>query len=118
MNAIAQVTLGPAQAALWFLGQAGYIVRSAGLTVAIDPYLTDSASASVPEFGRLTPVPIPPEALAVDLFVVTHDHLDHLDPETIRRYRHRETTQFVAPRLAARRLLDLGVPGSRIARVG
>jgi L-ascorbate 6-phosphate lactonase len=110
MRTIEQHTLGPNQAALWFLGQAGYVIRSTGVTVAIDPYLTNSAAASAPEFTRRFPPPISPEDLQVDLFLVTHDHLDHLDPETIRRYRHQTDSRFVAPRFAARKLIELGVP--------
>ena len=105
------------QAALWFLGQAGYILRSGDLTVAIDPYLSDSAAAQAPEFTRRFPPPIAPEDLRVDLWFVTHDHLDHLDPETIRRYRHRDTTQFVAPRFAARKLGELGLPADNLHRL-
>ena len=117
MRMIQDLELRSNQAALWFLGQAGYIIRSAGVTVAIDPYLSDSVTTVAPEFGRLLPVPIEPEDLAVDLYLVTHDHRDHLDPETIRRYRHAENTRFVAPRFAARKLLDLGVPPACIARM-
>ena len=117
MKMIQDFRLEADQAALWFLGQAGYILRSAGVTVAIDPYLSDSVKAISPEFGRLLPVPLEPEDLIVDLYLVTHDHGDHLDPETIRRYRHKEKTQFIAPRLAARKLIDLGVPPARVARL-
>ncbi|MCL4177423.1 MAG: MBL fold metallo-hydrolase [Verrucomicrobia bacterium] len=114
MKSIQQLTLGDQQAALWFLGQAGYIIRSAGVTMAIDPYLSDAAAASAPEFSRLLPVPIEPEELRVDLWIVTHDHLDHLDPETIRRYPHSDRTQFLAPRQAARKLESIGVPRAQI----
>lgn len=117
MRTIGQHPLGPDQAALWFLGQAGYVIRSAGVTVAIDPYLTNSAAANAPEFTRLFPPPILPEDLRVDLFLVTHDHLDHLDPETIRRYPHQTHTQFVAPRFAARKLIELGVPPQQVLRL-
>jgi L-ascorbate 6-phosphate lactonase len=117
MKMIHDLELEANQAALWFLGQAGYIIRSTEVTVAIDPYLSDSVRTTAPEFGRLVPVPLEPEDLAVDLYLVTHDHSDHLDPETIRRYRHKENTRFVAPRLAARKLIDLGVPPARVARL-
>ena len=117
MRTIEQYPLDPSQAALWFLGQAGYVIRSAGVAVAIDPYLSNSAAATAPEFGRLLPVPIEPEDFRVDLWMVTHDHLDHLDPETVRRYPHQSHTQFVAPRLAARKLLELGVPQGQVQRL-
>jgi L-ascorbate 6-phosphate lactonase len=117
MKTIREHALAPAEAAVWWLGQAGYIVRAGDTTVVIDPYLTDSAAASGPEFARLFPPPMVPEDLRADLYVVTHDHLDHLDPETIRRYPARSETWFVAPRLAARRLRELGIPAARIVAV-
>jgi len=117
MRPIERYRLNPNQAGLWFLGQAGYVIRSGDVTIAIDPYLSNSAAATAPEFGRLLPVPIEPEEFRVDLWIITHDHLDHLDPETIRRYPHHQTTQFVAPRLAARKLRELGVTADNLHRV-
>jgi L-ascorbate 6-phosphate lactonase len=117
MKHILDLKLGGEQAALWFLGQAGYVARAGGMTLAIDPYLTDSVGKSSPAFSRRIPVPIEPEDLEVDIFIVTHDHLDHLDPETIQRYRHKAATGFVAPRFAARKLADLGVPEQGITKI-
>ena len=117
MKPIADLDLRPDQAALCFLGQAGYLIRTGGVTVAIDPYLSDSAAAGAPEFTRRFSPPLRPEDLRVDLYLVTHDHLDHLDPETIQRYPHRQTTRFIAPRLAARKLHALGVPEENIGRL-
>jgi L-ascorbate 6-phosphate lactonase len=117
MKRILDYVLADDEAGLWFLGQAGYIVRGGNVTVAIDPYLSDSVAAVAPDFARQIPVPIEPEDLKVDLFIVTHDHLDHLDPETVQHYPHKETTVFVAPHLAARKLAELGVPRQSIVRL-
>ena len=117
MNSILEHSLAPAEAALWWLGQAGYVIRSSGLTVVIDPYLTDSAAGEARLFTRLFPTPIAPEDLRADFYLITHDHGDHLDPETIRRYPAKATTWFVAPRRAALRLPALGVPENRILRI-
>ncbi len=114
MQRIKDVQLSPNEAALWWLGQAGYVIRSEDLTVAIDPYLSDAAAVGAPEFSRLYPPPLEPEQLDVDVYVVTHDHLDHLDPETIARYRWKERTVFVAPRLAVRKLATLGIPAGQL----
>lgn len=103
-----------AQAALWFLGQAGFLLAGGGKRVLIDPYLSDSVAKLDPRFSRLYPPPVDPAELRADLYLVTHDHLDHLDPETIGRYPFRQTTVFVAPRFAAQRLLQLGVPAGNI----
>ncbi len=114
MRTIKELKISSSEAALWWLGQAGYIVRSAGLTVAIDPYLSNSAGAASPEFSRNYPPPINPKDLDVDIFIVTHDHLDHLDPETIKPYRNKSETWFVAPRFCSKKLLTLDVPKERI----
>jgi len=117
MRAILEKPLGEEQAALWFLGQAGYVLRDRHTCLAIDPYLTDSAARVAPDLRRLLPVPVEPEDLKVDVFVVTHDHLDHLDPETIQQYRHKETTLFVGPHLACRKLASLGIPNGNVVCV-
>ncbi len=117
MQRIKKHTLSDDEAAIWHLGQAGYVIRSCGITVVIDPYLTDSAAASAPEFSRLFPPPIEPEDLEADFYLITHDHLDHLDPETISRYPHKEETCFVGPRLVCKHLLELGIPSEKIHRI-
>lgn len=117
MNTITTPPLAENEAALWWLGQAGYVVRSGGVTVVIDPYLSDSAAGPAGEFARAYPPPLEPEELTGDVFLVTHAHGDHLDPETIRRTRAKETAWFVAPRHTARGLRELGVPEARIAVV-
>jgi len=94
---------------LWFLGQAGYYIKSNDCTILIDPYLSDSAGEKNPPSSRSYPVPVDPGAVQADIFIVTHDHIDHLDPETIKPYAFKETTMFVAPRNAAKTLATLGV---------
>jgi L-ascorbate 6-phosphate lactonase len=117
MKEILDLKLKNNQAALWFLGQAGYIMRADGATVVIDPYLSDSVAKVTPDFARAIPVPLKPSELQADIYIVTHDHLDHLDPETIRGYRHKNDTVFVAPRLACEKLLSLGISGANIRRI-
>ena len=117
MKAVDSLALKSDEAALWTLGQAGCLVRSAGVTVVIDPYLSDSVAKIAPDCTRLLPAPVRPEDLRVDLFIATHSHLDHLDPETVGPYRFKDSTQFVAPCLACRKLSELGVPAGNIHRV-
>jgi L-ascorbate 6-phosphate lactonase len=112
-----EIALENQQAALFFLGQAGYALRACGKTVVIDPYLTDSVGKVAPDFPRAVPVPVTPDSFRADIYIVTHDHLDHLDPETIAAYRYRPESSFVAPRLAAKKLAQLEVPEANILRV-
>jgi L-ascorbate 6-phosphate lactonase len=106
---ITDYKLSPDEAALWWLGQSGYVIKSPDLTITIDPYLSDAAAKDAPELSRLYPPPFKPEALDVSLYIVTHDHLDHLDPVTILRYQKKSSTKFIAPRQAAKKLVSLGV---------
>jgi L-ascorbate 6-phosphate lactonase len=114
MKSILDQQLLASEACLWWLGQAGYIARTSDLVIVIDPYLSDSAAGDSGEFSRAYPAPIEPAALSADLYIVTHDHLDHLDPGTISLYKHKDTTWFVAPRQAAKKLILLGIPETRI----
>ncbi|SFQ37859.1 MBL fold metallo-hydrolase [Parafilimonas terrae] len=114
MKIITDYLLQPSEAALWWLGQAGYILKSGGKIIVIDPYLSDSASGGVAGFSRAFAAPLLPESLNADVYIITHDHLDHLDPVTIRAYPRKTETWFIAPRLAAKKLPGLGVPEERI----
>ena len=117
MKTILEHTLSPSEAALWWLGQAGYVIRVADLTVVVDPYLSDSASAGSPEFSRLYPPVIQPDELSADIVIITHNHRDHLDPDTLVHYKKKEDSWFVAPWLTARELLKVGIPKEKIVVV-
>ena len=105
-------------AALWFLGQAGYYIKCCGQTILIDPYLSDSVGKSAPLFSRAYPPPVDPAKIKADIFIVTHDHMDHLDSETIEAYGHKDTTVFVSPRFASEKLKSLDVPNRVIVDHG
>lgn len=117
MQEIKDYPLQRQQAVLWFLGQAGYIIKSDGKIVAIDPYLSDSATKASPELSRAFPIPLDPRRLEVDVYITTHDHLDHLDPETIEAYSHKDKTLFVGPRLAVKKLHSLGIPQDNTVQI-
>ena len=102
------------KAALYFLGQAGYVIQSDNCTILIDPYLSDSVGKTNALFSRIIPIPIDPAKIKADIVIITHDHMDHLDPETIGAYKHKNTTIFVSPRHAAKKLMSLGVPSANI----
>ena len=117
MNRILKHKLTENQAALWFLGQSGFVIKSAGVTIAIDPYLSDSVAKVSPSLTRRYPPPIEPSALNVDIYIATHDHLDHLDPETIAAYKNKETTIFVGPRFACSKFASLGIRPQNIIKI-
>lgn len=66
-----------------WLGQAGLLLEKDGYTVMIDPYLSDSVGKTDPDKHRR--VPVEPSFLTPpDILILTHAHLDHYDPETVR----------------------------------
>jgi L-ascorbate metabolism protein UlaG (beta-lactamase superfamily) len=65
-----------------FLGQSGYVLRSGNTEMIIDPYLSDSVNR-VAGRPRTLPLPIIPAEIKCDAIICTHDHLDHLDPDTV-----------------------------------
>jgi L-ascorbate 6-phosphate lactonase len=117
LDRIANYKLQSNQAGLWFIGQAGFVIKSCEKIITIDPYLSDSVAKVSPHLGRAFAVPLEPSSLKTDIFIVTHDHLDHLDPETIEAYRYKNSTTFVGPRFARRKLIELGVPEKNIVRI-
>ncbi len=89
-----------------WLGQAGYMLTDGVTSVCIDPYLSDSVNriASRP---RVRAVPIEPEKLKCDAVICTHNHLDHLDIDSIPLMDRK--IRFYAPEDCKDVLFNLGV---------
>lgn len=65
-----------------FLGQSGYILKTDSTKIIIDPYLSDSVNR-VANRPRMLEIPINPKDIKCDAVICTHNHLDHLDPDTV-----------------------------------
>ncbi len=67
--------------ALWWLGQHSFVAKGGVRTLAFDLYLSDFPG----NVTRAYPSPVQPEALdGLDVVFCTHDHIDHLDPWTLK----------------------------------
>ena len=64
-----------------FLGQSGYELCSGNTRILIDPYFSDVVGR-LHGRPRQLPVPMSQEEMPCDGVFCTHNHLDHLDPET------------------------------------
>lgn len=69
-----------------YLGQNGLLFETAGARVLIDPYLSDAAAVPFPDKKRRYPVDERFFDCKPNVIVVTHDHIDHYDRETLRRF--------------------------------
>ncbi len=92
--------------AVAWLGHASMLVRAGKQWVLIDPVLSGTAGP-VQGFGpaRLTPLPLKPDELPhIDFVLISHDHFDHLDLDTMRRLARQDggaPTFFVGTGLAS-----------------
>ena len=69
-----------------WLGQAGLLFETGGKTILVDPYLSDSVEAIEPHNKRRVPVEKQFLKIIPEIIVLTHNHLDHTDPETLKHY--------------------------------
>lgn len=69
-----------------WLGQAGLMFESGGKLIIADPYLSDSVEAIEPHNKRRVAVDESFLSLNPDIILLTHNHLDHTDPDTLKHY--------------------------------
>ena len=69
-----------------WLGQAGFLFETANKKILIDPYLSESCLELNPDCYRRMPVDEKFFDITPDVIVLTHSHLDHTDPETLKHY--------------------------------
>lgn len=82
---------------LFFLGQAGFIIKSKnGKLLTIDPYLSNCVERVEGHVGfkRLLPVILEPNDIVFDYIITTHYHKDHFDDDSIPVMMKNETTKL------------------------
>ncbi len=81
-----------------WLGHSAFRMQIGGTTLLTDPLLTKMASPfqwAGPY--RYVPSPLAPEEARADLILITHNHYDHLDVETLKRLPNKDTVTVVVP---------------------
>lgn len=95
--------------------QGGFIFEAEGFRLVVDPYMSDSLAGKV---TRLVGFPLALEDLRPDAVICTHDHMDHLDPETIAMIsEHYARCLFGGPERANRHLEELGIDSPLLLEV-
>ncbi len=89
-------------AAVW-LGHATVLMRVGGTTILTDPVFSDRIGLTMGNvtmgISRIAPVPVDPASLPpIDLVLLSHAHLDHLDRPTLQRIASSRTTVVTAQR--------------------
>lgn len=69
-----------------WLGQAGLLIETNGITIIADPYLSNSVEKTEPHNYRRVAADESFLEIKPDVVLLTHSHLDHTDPETLCHY--------------------------------
>lgn len=108
---------------LFWLGQAGFAVRSASLLMLIDPYLSNALAEKYRDalfkHVRMMESPLAPdEPRGVDYIFATHAHSDHLDPGSIGKLMAlNPDCRLICPRSARDKALERGADRDRIVHL-
>ncbi len=108
------------QAALFYLGQEGFLIKYHDMYCLIDPYLSDyvdqNCSTDTVKWVRRYDTPILPEKLDfIDYVFCTHSHFDHADPFTLRALAaHSAKAKFIAPRPILDTMRSYGIDDARL----
>ena len=95
-----------------WLTQGSFLFEYEGCRILVDPYMSDCLEAK--GLVRMQEYPLKLEDLNPDLVICTHDHLDHLDPETIIKIAAQYPgCKFGGPKSSYAHFIELGVPEER-----
>lgn len=110
---LAEIQPKSREIALFFIAQAGFCIKtSSGKLIYIDPYLSDACERLF-GFKRMIPAVITPEQVDADLYLITHHHADHLDPDTIPIVARNAKTVFVSAPDGESFLKEQKIPATR-----
>jgi L-ascorbate metabolism protein UlaG (beta-lactamase superfamily) len=113
------VGLEAAELAVTWYGHSSAVIEVDGYRVLADPVWSERCSPSHavgPQ--RLHPVPAPLDALpAIDAVIISHDHYDHLDIDTVKQLSRSQRAVFFVPLGVGAHLREWGVPEKRIVEL-
>jgi L-ascorbate 6-phosphate lactonase len=119
MNSLAtqidQTHVQPGTLAIFFLGQAGFVIKNPeGKIIYVDPYLSDACNRMF-GFKRIFPAPLAAEEVHADLFVITHEHGDHYDTDALPVIAQRNPAAlFAGPIECIKMFKDLKIPDRQL----
>ena len=93
-----------------WLTQAGLIFENERISIMVDPYLSDSVGEKL-DAQKHRRIPVKEEYLSYhpDVLIITHNHLDHLDPDTLKYILDTDKKiTVIAPYHAYEQLLTFG----------
>lgn len=110
-------------AELFWLGQAGFLIKTAdGKAIAIDPYFSDSVLRTLNDIGfkRMSPPPCEAGDIVFDTLLISHEHGDHFDIDSIETMMANGRTQVYAsaPVIGAMEKMGLDMTRAHLLKKG
>jgi len=107
---VSQIRSHPKGTAVWWMGNAGWLIKSGDLLIGTDLTLDNDE--------KVHPPPLTASEVAPDLDVVfaTHHHSDHCNPKTLQILAQRGKCMFVLPSPCLKELSGMGIniPSDRL----
>ncbi|TLH57243.1 hypothetical protein C1S81_18160 [Mycolicibacterium neoaurum] len=109
----------PADLAATWYGHSSVMIEVDGYRLLADPVWSERCSPSrVIGPQRLHPVPVDLDELpAIDAVIISHDHYDHLDIDTIMALARSQRAKFYVPLGIGAHLRTWGIPAARIVEL-
>ncbi len=93
------LTANRKEISITWIGHASFLIQAAGLNILTDPVLS-KRSSPVQWAGpaRIAPLGLEFDELPpVDVVLISHNHYDHLDANTVRKLVRRDAPEFIVP---------------------
>jgi L-ascorbate 6-phosphate lactonase len=113
-----EIQVQPDCVGLSWTGQAGFAFKDAhGMIYHVDPYLSNACSRFI-GYHRIIPTPIKAKDVKVNFVLFTHEHKDHLDPDSIPDIaKVNPSAVFVGPSSCISVLLGMGISPERLITI-
>ena len=123
MKKVAQTSVPKGKVAIFWLGQAGFLLKTFEQhTVMIDPYFSEYVQRIFPEMGqgfkRLMPPACSAEEVQADVLLISHEHADHFDVDSIAAMMENGKTKVYTSETVASQMADMGLDMARVTSVG
>lgn len=113
-NYVDKIKIGKGNIAIIWIGQAGFVIKThGGKLIAIDPYLSDLAHHNLQNeygngFKRLMPALFDADEISFDTILVSHEHPDHLDLESLSGFLNNDQTTVYLNKQSMRMAKEIG----------
>ena len=114
---IKDITVPKDNVAIFWLGNAGFVLKSdKDEIIYIDPYLSDCAERLY-GFKRIYPSLIKASEVELDCILLSHEHGDHLDVDSIPEIMKEDNIKLIGPSPCIDKCLEIGVDRDNMIQV-